>query len=566
MVRATLTSVTAIGIWFATALPAQEPPAAPARGPSKEQIQLAVQAGIKFLKENQGGSGMWSYNRNEPEKDVGCTALVGLALLVAGVPPEDRQVAFAANYVRGAAGTLTEVYPVSLAIMFLDRNGNAGDSGLIRSLGAKLTAGMVDGGWSYKCGGGQANAPNTPGIVGIGQQGPPAGGVIPDNSNTQFAILALWIARKHGLPAEKALLSAENRLRNSQRNDGGWGYGTAPFVADKSTPAMTCVGLLGLFLGFGVAQEREATLRASGKTPPPPPAVNPNAPPPPKSIEELGEDKQVKLALRYLANYVGNEAATIPEKHYFLWSLERVCVAYKFTHIGEVDWYSWGAELLLKDQSAQGNWGGKYGDAVHTSFALLFLARADLVGKIRTTDLKAGKDTETTIRKGPGPAAGSGGAAKPKTEDPPAVPGVDRDRLASTLVFARDSAKQEEMIAEYKAAKGPEYTFALALAIKDLPAGLRDKARKALAERMARLTVGSLEGYLEVGDRELRLAAAVGGGLKGKLEAVPMLIKALKDSDTAVAAAAYESLKSLTGQKFDASPDVWSAWWQNRKP
>ena len=45
-----------------------------------------------------------------------------------------------------------------------------------------------------------------------------------DNSNTQFATLALWVARRHGLPVDHALARIDSRFRHSQGADGGWGY------------------------------------------------------------------------------------------------------------------------------------------------------------------------------------------------------------------------------------------------------------------------------------------------------------------------------------------------------
>ena len=47
----------------------------------------------------------------------------------------------------------------------------------------------------------------------------------PDNSNTQFAILALWLGRKSNVPVKYALLRAEHRFRTNQQPDGGWDYG-----------------------------------------------------------------------------------------------------------------------------------------------------------------------------------------------------------------------------------------------------------------------------------------------------------------------------------------------------
>jgi len=50
-----------------------------------------------------------------------------------------------------------------------------------------------------------------------------AGGVITgDNSNTQFALLALWNARRHGVPVECPILQCYQRFVSSQNRDGGF--------------------------------------------------------------------------------------------------------------------------------------------------------------------------------------------------------------------------------------------------------------------------------------------------------------------------------------------------------
>jgi len=57
-------------------------------------------------------------------------------------------------------------------------------------------------------------------------------------------------------------------------------------------------------------------------------------------------------------------------------------VLFNRRQIGGKDWYSWGAELLLDHQNADGSWmAGGYPGAmpiVDTCFALLFLKRANL--------------------------------------------------------------------------------------------------------------------------------------------------------------------------------------------
>src|SRR5205823_12626596 len=74
-----------------------------------------------------------------------------------------------------------------------------------------------------------------------------------DNSNTQFAILALWVARRHGVPADDALRRAEYRFRRSHVN-GTWGY-LRQGIDPAGRRAMTCAGLLGLATGIGVRRQ-----------------------------------------------------------------------------------------------------------------------------------------------------------------------------------------------------------------------------------------------------------------------------------------------------------------------
>jgi HEAT repeat protein len=106
---------------------------------------------------------------------------------------------------------------------------------------------------------------------------------------------------------------------------------------------------------------------------------------------------------------------------------------------------------------------------------------------------------------------------------------------------------------------------ALGRAIPKLSAGAQDKARLALIERLESKTVNTLRGYLETGtERELRIAAVTAAGRKGKDEIAPDLIPLLKDKDRAVADAAYDALKSVSGKSFDKDPAAWEAWWKSK--
>jgi hypothetical protein len=181
-----------------------------------------------------------------------------------------------------------------------------------------------------------------------------------DNSNTQFALMGLWAARRHDVPTEYALELAMKRFVDSQdKNDGGWGY----LMIHPTKNTMTCVGLIGLAMGHGVNADVG------------------------KDKAKLG-DPAIQKGLAALGQFIGvpsMDPIPLPamENLYFLWSVERVAMLYDLKTIGGKDWYGWGAQTLLPNQHADGSWtGGKYhGSAAHTDtcFALLFLKRSNLV-------------------------------------------------------------------------------------------------------------------------------------------------------------------------------------------
>jgi hypothetical protein len=172
-----------------------------------------------------------------------------------------------------------------------------------------------------------------------------------DNSNTQFALLGLWAARRHDVPTEYSLQLAQRRFAKHQNEDGGWGY----LTYRKTKDTMTCAGLIGVAMGHGVSAE-------------------------------LGKDKAkmqdaaIQKGLRSLGRAIGTPGQP---NLYFLWSVERVAMLYDLKTIGGKDWYAWGSKALLATQQADGSWtDGQYPGANEfsdTCFALLFLKRSNLV-------------------------------------------------------------------------------------------------------------------------------------------------------------------------------------------
>lgn len=194
-----------------------------------------------------------------------------------------------------------------------------------------------------------------------------------DNSNTQFAALALWAAGRHDVPMERALALLEKRFRVSQTPGGRWGYcfhernDSDRDVANR--PAMTGAGLLGLAVGHGVT----AAGLADGTRP--------------------AEDPAIERGLKALGQLVG-EAKPRPKgmsrrgpppkgvNYYLLWTVERVAVLFNLPTVGGKDWYAWGTDVLLHAQGEDGSWrNGDYPGSApthDTCFALLFLKRANL--------------------------------------------------------------------------------------------------------------------------------------------------------------------------------------------
>jgi hypothetical protein len=382
----------ALGLVLAVAAVARAEPQ-PLSKEEQAKVDEAIDKGITFLKKMQSKNGSWTPYRQHP---IGSTALPALALLEAGVPADDPAVQKAARWLRPRLTKLDETYDLSLALLFFDRLGDPQDKAVIRTLGMRLIAGQwASGGWTYRCTtlspkneealtellsqreeAASNNKPmpavpdafkilavchNPPKLV-MDPVGP--GGPRTDNSNTQFAILALWVARRHGVPVTATLRLAAQRFENTQDLIGTWPYEigrSGHLVGDRS---MTTVGLLGLAMREGLRPEKEA------------PAGAPDA-------QVLRGFAAVSQLIGVPAA-VGGGAGPTSRDAYYLWSLERLAMLYDLPTIGGKDWYRWGAEVLLSNQTPSGDfgplaWRGSAENTITTHFALLFLKRSHLL-------------------------------------------------------------------------------------------------------------------------------------------------------------------------------------------
>lgn len=152
--------------------------------------------------------------------------------------------------------------------------------------------------------------------------------------------------------------------------------------------------------------------------------------------------------------------------------------------------------------------------------------------------------------------------------------GSDPERMAEALMKA-ESDRRAELVAEYRDAKGVKYTEALAAAVARSPAASRTDLRDALAERMGRMTEGTLGRYLDDPLPEIRRAAALGLAKKGSTAHVGRLADLLTDPDPLVVRGAHEALRQLSKEDLgpgDGASETdradaavrWRKWWQAR--
>ena len=429
-----------------------------------------------------------------------------------------------------------------------------------------------------------------------------------DNSNTQFATLGLWCARKHGVPCEKSLALLETRYRTSQGAEGGWDYSYIR-SGGGSTPAMTCAGLIALAVAHGSS---EHVLKNKQDNPF---ANKPNGGP------DVGDDAAIKKALKYLGSQITAAKGEVPvdaanpkkkrnrfkadrlnSNLYFMWSLERVGVIYGLETIGNHDWYAWGSDSLIDSQKADGSFNGSFdhgeNEEINTSFALLFLNRANVARDLSASLKGKVKDPGVSVLRGGGEIGKVlPGRESPKTDpiksvakidpipDPivkkqpiPTVTGSDFETDVKRLTTALIEASAETrplLLGQLRDSKGAVYTEALARAASKMSGEPQQEARQTLAKRLTRMTATTLREMLTDDSREIRRGAAVACAMKEDKLHIPDLISTLGDTDSVVVAAVRTSLHSLSGKDFGPAADAsagdkakailaWKNWWKTQ--
>jgi VWFA-related protein len=399
-------------------------------GLTQQEIDRAIVHGVAFLKEEQGARGEWTYDLGG-DHTLGITALAGLALMENGVEPSDRSIGKAAEVVTTLAKRSEQTYDIALAILFLARaqKGQPGpNDALIRRLAIRLAGGTNEGFWTY-------NVPFNPETEETGRSASQARTRRPfrfrraqggDNSNTQFALLGIWAAGRHGFDSNAALEAIDDHFRQTHDSEGRWGYrpGEAP------RPSMTCAGLMGLAIASArpaLAERQNARARGAA----------------------LAADPEFTAALRA----VSSDAREIDRGSdiYYIWSLERVCVALGLRDLDGFDWYAAGAAELLGRQQADGGWPqAQWGRLPNTCLALLFLRKANLAFELDRV-LKLPGASRPVV------AVASAATADP---EPPAEQGKAAEGDAMVVVTGANDSNFPEIAVDFEV-KRPDGSFLL---------------------------------------------------------------------------------------------------------
>jgi hypothetical protein len=311
-----------------------------------EAVRDTIARGTQYLFKQQAPNGSWTDQFDQP---TGVTSLVTLALLNSGETAKNPKLAKALDFLNGSP-LPKATYAASLQVMVFCQADPAHYKLKINELAMWLEAtqikdGKNKGGWHY-------------GTRGDG-----------DNSNTQFAILALHEAERAGVKIKEQTwkLAEQYWINNEfrQKELGSWGY----FGGDGSG-SMTCAAIASLtitrdHIGSGDAVVLDGRIQCCGGG---------------------TDDEAITKGLRWL----GKKFSVLQNPGsgswglYYLYGLERVGRLTGQRFFGEEgnrhDWYREGAEHLIGiHDKFSGYWkgtgAGENNPVISSSLALLFLSK-----------------------------------------------------------------------------------------------------------------------------------------------------------------------------------------------
>ncbi len=472
--------------------------------PGSREVRDAVDRAAKYFEKSASGA----HSEGRP----GARALVGIALLKNGSPPNHPLVAGAADYlcekIDGAQDPSKlgfDIYSTALSIIFLvaldkDRYGPEIDF-LIEYLQSKQ---KPHGGWGYE----------------YRETG--------DTSMTQNAVLCFWEADKAGVPVSPDMVDrALIWLLKTQDPSGGFGYqGTVSgdFTPVRQTdirPSMSGAGLGSVYVCADLLNVGKPEQSRARELPP--------------GVKEIKQEKargpaRSRVDPRIVQQVLARGKAWMDKNFeiknrahqyemYNLYTLERY---HTFREIAEgnveaePDWYNEGVRYLLANQRPDGSWQDTCGVTPATAFGILFLIRST---KISVTGKRAFGDGTLV-----------GGRGLPKITGPVAV--IEGRVMAKPELGALD-----KMLSVLEDAQAPDSAEVVA-ALAELPT----EEATDLVSKHAKLLQQMAGGH----SAEARLAAVRAMGKKRNLDHVPILIHALNDKNPDIVRAARDSLRRMS--------------------
>ncbi len=348
MMRRHVIILATLGCWTVCAAAVRPAPGADI---TPEQVRKSIDMGVAFLLRQKS----WDEHPGQPGA---ITSLCTLALLNAGVEPANPKIQAALRHLRSNAMKPEMTYATSLQTMVFCAAEPKKDLLLIRRNAkwleeTQIKIGEGAGSWSYPAQGGG------------------------DNSNSQFALLALYEAERVGVPvSSKTWRLAYEYWRDCQNENGSWGYKRGM----AGSGSMTCAGIAAMVITSGELNIGDAEI-VNGR------------------MQCCGEQKSnsaVDRGLEWLGSSFSvsvNPGAGVKQGWllYYLYGVERAGRMTARRYIGKHDWYRAGAEKLVREQDVtSGFWRGvghaEDNEQIGTSLALLFLVkgrRPVLIAKIK---------------------------------------------------------------------------------------------------------------------------------------------------------------------------------------
>ena len=314
------------------------------------RVKASMNAGVRFLISRQQEDGSWP-NTRYAIYHPGVTSLCTLALLNAGLTPEDPPVRKALSYLLQQSDS-DKTYAISLqTIVFCLADP--------QTYQTKIRANVS---WLQKAQ--HTKDPKLKGSWGYGM-----GRLREDPSNAQFALLALYEAERVGVPVRGATWRlALDYWKRTQRKNGSFAYEPEK----PSTGSMTCAGIGSMIIASGQIGKLDASVQ-NGKV-----VCCGN-----DEIEDETE-QAIERALEWLGknfsvkrNPTTRRVQGFPSMYhyYYLYALERTGRLAGRRFIGEHDWYREGVEELLSLQDKLSGFWNNDEPLTCTAFAVLFLAK-----------------------------------------------------------------------------------------------------------------------------------------------------------------------------------------------